>query len=81
MPRVNLNNQSIAKRNQLLYSRYGGYMTIQNIMSELGVSRNTAKKFAASLPTYSPTGKPVYDIADVAKKIESTRTPPKEAAI
>lgn len=80
MPRVNLNNQSIANRKQLLYTRYGGYMTIRNIMSELGVSRNTAKKFAATLPAYSPTGKPVYDIMDVARKIESTRTPPKEAA-
>ena len=81
MPRVNLNNQLIADRKRLLYSRYGGYMTIQNIMSELGVSRNTAKKFVATLPAYSPTGKTVYDILDVARKIESTRTPPKEAAL
>lgn len=81
MPRVNLNNQPTAERSQLLYSRYGGYMTIQNIMSELGVSRNTAKKFAATLPSYSPTGKTVYDIGDVAKKIESTKTPPKETLI
>lgn len=80
MPRVNLNqNKLTSDRRQLLYSRYGGYMTIQNIMSELGVSRNTAKKFAATLPSYSPTGKPVFDIADVAKKIESTKMPPKEA--
>lgn len=76
MPRVNLNNKLITERNQLLYARYGGYMTIQNIMAELGVSRNTAKKFAATLPSYSPTGKTVYDIWDVARKIESTRTPP-----
>ena len=54
-------------------------MTIQNVMAELGVSRNTAKKFAATLPSYSLTGKPVYDINDVAMKIETTRTPPKEA--
>lgn len=79
MPRVNLNqNKLTTDRRQLLYSRYGGYMTIQNIMSELGVSRNTAKKFAATLPSYAPTGKPVFDIADVAQKIESTRMPPKE---
>ena len=76
MPRVNLNNKLTADRRQLLYDRYGGYMTIQNIMSELGVSRNTAKKFAATLPSYSPTGRTVYDIMDVAKKLESTRRPP-----
>lgn len=77
MARVNL-NKTPTERRQLLYDRYGGYMTIQNIMSELGVSRNTAKKFAATLPSFSPTGKPVYDITDVAQKIEATRTPPKE---
>ena len=77
MPRVNLNaDQLVTKRRQLLYERYGGFMTVANIMSELGVSRNTARKFAATLPTYSPTGKSVYDITDVAKKLESTRTPP-----
>lgn len=76
MPRVNLNNKLTTDRRQLLYDRYGGYMTIQNIMSELGVSRNTAKKFAATLPSYSPTGRTVYDIMDVAKKLESTRRPP-----
>lgn len=80
MPRVSLgSNRAIQDRKSILYDRYGGFMTIQNVMAELGVSRNTAKKFAATLPTYSLTGKPVYDIEDVAKKIEATRTPPKEA--
>ena len=78
MPRVSLgSNRAVQDRKSILYGRYGGYMTIQNIMAELGVSRNTAKKFAATLPSYSPTGKTVYDIEDVAKKIEATRTPPK----
>lgn len=77
MPRVNLNvSTSLKDRRKTLYERYGGYMTIQNIMSELGVSRNTAKKFAATLPTYSPTGKRVYDISDVARKIEASYRPP-----
>ena len=48
-------------------------MTTANIMSELGVSRATAMKFTADLPSYSPTGKKVYDILDVAKKLEATR--------
>ena len=82
MPRVLLNpSRAIHERQTTLYDRYGGYMTIQNIMKELGVSRNTAKKFAATLPSYSLTGKPVYDIEDVARLIESTRTPPKEATL
>lgn len=79
MPRVSLgSNRAIQDRKSILYDRYGGFMTIQNVMAELGVSRNTAKKFAATLPSYSLTGKPVYDINDVAQKIEATRTPPKE---
>lgn len=80
MPRVSLgSNRAIQERKSILYDRYGGFMTIQNVMAELGVSRNTAKKFAATLPSYSLTGKPVYDVNDVATKIEATRTPPKEA--
>ena len=79
MPRVSLGlNRAIQDRKSILYDRYGGFMTIQNVMAELGVSRNTAKKFAATLPAYSLTGKQVYDINDVATKIEATRTPPKE---
>lgn len=79
MPSVSLgSNRAIQNRKSILYDRYGGFMTIQNVMSELGVSRNTAKKFAATLPSYSLTGKPVYDVNDVATKIEATRTPPKE---
>jgi len=79
MARVSLNrNPAVSNRQKLLYSRYGGFMTIGNLMHELGCSRNTAVKFAASLPYHTPTGKRVYDICDVARKIESTRTPPKE---
>lgn len=80
MPRVSLgSNRAVQDRKSILYDRYGGFMTIQNVMAQLGVSRNTAKKFAATLPSFSPTGKPVYDINDVAMKIEATRIPPKEA--
>lgn len=51
-------------------------MSVANIMKELGVSRNTAMKFAAQLPSHSPTGVRRYDIRSVAKLIESTRIPP-----
>lgn len=77
MPRVLLNtDRAIRDRRDVLYERYGGYMTTANVMKELGVSRVTAMKFTASLPSYSPTGKKVYDIMDVARKIEAGRTPP-----
>jgi hypothetical protein len=74
MPRVNLNvNSAVKDRQKLLYDRYGGFMTIAEIMRELGVSRNTAIRFAAQLPCYYPTGVRRYDIRDVAKAIETRR--------
>ena len=81
MPRVLLNtDRAIRDRRDVLYERYGGFMTTANIMSELGVSRVTAMKFTADLPSYSPTGKKVYDIMDVARKLEAGRTPPEVSA-
>jgi hypothetical protein len=77
MPRVSLNtSRAVKDRERLLYDRYGGFMTVANLMKELGVSRNTALRFAAQLPTHRPTGVRRYDIRDVARLIESTRTPP-----
>lgn len=77
MPRVNLNvNSAVKDRQKLLYDRYGGFMTIAEIMKELGVSRNTAIRFAAQLPCLCPTGVRRYDIRDVAKAIEATRRNP-----
>ncbi len=79
MAKVSLNrNLAVVARQKLLYSRYGGFMTVANLMRELGCSRNTAVKFAASLPSHLLTGRRLYDISDVAMKIESARTPPKE---
>lgn len=77
MPRVNLGKKSreVNDRRQLLYERYGGFMTTANIMKELGVSRQTAMRFSADLPSYSPTGKKMFDVADVAKKLEASRGP------
>lgn len=51
-------------------------MSVANLMKELGVSRNTALKFAATLPSHSPTGVKRYDILDVARKLEETLKPP-----
>ena len=72
MPRVLLNT-NIRDRKRTLYERYGGFMTIADIMKELGVSRMTAVKFTNGLTSYSPTGKKVYDIHDVATKLEESR--------
>lgn len=81
MPRVSLNtDRAVSERRDVLYERYGGFMTTANIMSELGVSRVTAMKFTADLPSYSPVGRKVYDILDVARKIEAGRTPPEVSA-
>ena len=77
MPRVSLNSdRPIRERHQILYERYGGSMTTADMMKELGVSRKTAEKFTADLPSYSPTGKKVFDIMDVARKLELGRKPP-----
>ena len=79
MPRVSINtDRAIRERRDVLYTRYGGYMTTADVMKELGVSRGTAMKFTATLPSFSPTGKKVFDISDVAKKLESVRKPPEE---
>lgn len=53
-------------------------MTVADTMKELGASRPTAMKFLATLPSYSPTGKKVYAIGDVAKKIADRRSAPLE---
>ena len=77
MPKVMLNSdRKITERRKTLYERYGGFMSTANIMKELGVSRVTAKKFVSTLPAYSPTRKKVYDIQDVAAKLETGRIPP-----
>ena len=77
MPRVSLNSdRAIRERQQILYDRYGGFMTTANLMKELGVSRMTAMKFESDLPSYNWCGHKVFDIRDVAKKLEGGRTPP-----
>ena len=74
MPKVNLNKSvELRDREKVLYDRYGGFMSVANIMKELGVSRNTALKFVSRLPSHSPTGVKRYDIQTVAKAIEATR--------
>ena len=76
MPKVKLNtDRGVDERREILYDRYGGYMSVANVMHELGVTRPTAMKFLAGIPTYSPTGKKLYDVGDVARKIEGSRTP------
>lgn len=77
MPRVSLNSdRAIRERQQILYDRYGGFMTTADVMKELGVSRMTAMKFEADLPSYNWAGHRVFDIRDVAKKLEEGRRPP-----
>ena len=77
MPKVSLNqDQAIRERQKILYDRYGGFMTTANVMKELGVSRMTAMKFESDLPSYNWAGHRVFDIRDIAKKLEGGRIPP-----
>lgn len=74
MPKTNLGRDpNIKARRDILYGRYGGYMTVPSVMRELGVSRKTAMKFLNGLPAYAPTGRRMYDIADIAERIEVSR--------
>lgn len=76
MPRVLLGRSREISRERILYERYGGYMTVSSVMTELGcASRTTAMKFLADIPAYNLTGKKLYDIADIAAKIEKSRVP------
>ena len=75
MPKLRSYDPAIEARASELRHIYGGYMTVANVMSELGnVSRKTAMKFVCDLPSYSMTGKNRYDVRDVARKIESFRS-------
>ena len=70
-------SNKVETRRKSLYGRYGGYMTVASVMTELGcVSRPTAMKFLVDVPAYNLTGKKVYDVADIAAKIESCRVMP-----
>ena len=74
MPRIRSCDPRIEARKQDLRNRYGGFMTLTDIAGEFGCkSRNTARKAVAHLPSYSPTGAKVYDVADIAKLIEESR--------
>ena len=76
MPRVSLGkSQEIERREKILYERYGGYMTVASVMAELGCSRPTAMKFLSEIPSYNLTGKRMFDIKDIAVRIESCRIP------
>lgn len=73
MPKIR-GDPAVEARKRDLRERYGGFMTLTDVAGELGVrSRNTARKAVASLPTYSPAGAKVYDVADIARLIEESR--------
>ena len=75
MPRVSVGRSREILREKILYERYGGYMTVASVMAELGCSRPTAMKFLAEIPSYNLTGKRMFDIKDIAQKIESCHVP------
>ena len=67
--------KEVEEANGELRARYGGYMTISDVMKEIGCSRPTAKKFMTGVDSFSICGKTHYQTVDFAKKIESCRIP------
>ena len=75
MPRIR-GDPAVEARKADLRKLYGGFMTLSDISREIGCrSRTTAEKAVKTIPSYTMTGKKVYDIADVAMMIERSRVP------
>ena len=73
MPRIR-GDPAVESRKRDLRERYGGFMTVTDILHEMGIgSRTTAAKALKGIPAYAPTGRKVYDVADIAKLIEESR--------
>ena len=73
MPRIR-GDPAVESRKRDLRERYGGFMTMTDVLHELGIgSRTTAAKVLKGIPAYAPTGRKVYDVADIAKLIEGSR--------
>lgn len=76
MPKLVTHDPAVKRRKEDLRQRYGGFMTLADIGSELGCRNyRTVIKAVGSLPSYTMTGKKLYDISDVAMMIESSRVP------
>lgn len=54
---------------------YGGLLTLQGVMSYLGVSRHTAEKWVKDVDSIDINGRKRYPAADIARKIEANRIP------
>ena len=76
MPKLTIHDQAVKRRKEDLRRQYGGFITLTDISRELGCRNyRTVIKAVGSLPSYMMTGKKLYDIADVAMMIESSRVP------
>ena len=64
-----------SERERELRSRYGGYMTVTDVMREIGCCRMTAQKFMSDVDGFMVCGKKHYQTADFARKIEECRVP------
>ena len=73
MPKIR-GDPAVEARKKDLRERYGGFMTVTDILHEFGIgSRTTAAKMLKGVPAYAPTGKKIYDVADIATLIEGSR--------
>lgn len=70
MPKlVNLATKELAEE---LRGRYGGMMTFQDVMREIGVKHHTAgEKWTADIPYTIVNGRKKWRVSDVAGKINS----------
>ena len=74
MPRVRtIRTDSALERG--LRSRYGGFMTVADVMREIGCCRMTAQKFMADVDSFMICGKKHYQTSDFARKVEESRVP------
>ena len=76
MPRMRCRDPGVEERKADLRKRYGGFMSLEDIGTEIGCrSRTTVMKTVRTIPAYTMTGKKRYDVADVAALIERSRVP------
>ena len=54
---------------------YGGTLSIQGVMSYLGMSRRATEKFLKDVDAIVVNGRKRYMATDLARKIESCRVP------
>lgn len=70
MPRIGMNRKE-KERAEELRKRYGGMMTFQDVMFEIGVKHHlSGEKWVADVPCTVINGRKKWRVSDVARKLE-----------